>query len=115
MCAFVSEGILIMFEVYKKGRVESWLLGSRMRICGRLFTWFRGDGISMSRLDRFLLSNKWCEKWPHCIQVAYQQGLSDNVQVMLHVDETNWGSRPLRMLKCWSEFPGYTWLHRVCP
>jgi len=25
----------------------------------------------------------------------------------LHVDETNWGPRPLRMLKCWAEFPGY--------
>jgi len=24
-------------------------------ICGRLFTWHRSDGISMSRLDRFLL------------------------------------------------------------
>jgi len=27
-------------------------------ICGRLFTWYRGDGISMSRLDQFLLSSK---------------------------------------------------------
>jgi len=25
-------------------------------ICGRLFTWYCGDGFSMSRLDRFLLS-----------------------------------------------------------
>jgi len=36
-------------------------------ICGRLFTWYRGDGITMSRLDRFLLSDKWCERWPNCI------------------------------------------------
>jgi hypothetical protein len=27
-------------------------------ICGRLYTWYRGDGFSMSRLDRFLLSEK---------------------------------------------------------
>ena len=26
---------------------------------------------------------------------------------MLHVDEINWGPRPLRMLKCWSDLPGY--------
>jgi len=58
-----------------------------LRICGRSFTWYRGDGVSMSRLDRFLLSNKWCDTWPHCIQVAYQRGLSDHVSVMLHVDE----------------------------
>ena len=61
----------------------------------------------MSRLDRFLLSNKWCEIWPHCIHVAYQRGLSDHVPLMLHVDESNWGPRPLRMLKCWSYLPGY--------
>jgi len=30
-------------------------------ICECLFTWYRGDGISMSRLDRFLLSEKWCD------------------------------------------------------
>jgi len=77
-------------------------------ICGRLFTWYRGDGISMSRLDRFLLSSKWCEKWPNCIQVADQRGLSDHVPLLLHIDDANWGPRPLRMLKCWSDLPGYT-------
>jgi len=27
--------------------------------CGRHYTWFKGDGLSMSRLDRFLLSEDW--------------------------------------------------------
>jgi len=76
-------------------------------ICGRLFTWFRGDGVSMSRLDRFLLSAKWCDAWPNYIQVAYQKGLSDHVPLLLHVDEANWGPRLLCMLKCWADFPGY--------
>jgi hypothetical protein len=61
----------------------------------------------MSRLDRFLLSNKMCEKWPNCIQVAYQRGIFDHVHVMLHVDDAKWGPRPLQMLKCWSNYPGY--------
>jgi hypothetical protein len=76
-------------------------------ICGRLFTWYRGDGVSMSRLDGLLLSEKWSSVWPNCIQVAHQRGLSDHVPLMLHVDEENWGPCPLRMLKCWSDFPGY--------
>ncbi|KAK2383914.1 DNA-(apurinic or apyrimidinic site) endonuclease [Trifolium repens] len=29
-------------------------------LCGRKFTWYRGDGLAMSRLDRFLLSEEWC-------------------------------------------------------
>jgi hypothetical protein len=76
-------------------------------ICGRMFTWYQGDGVSMSRLDCFLLSAKWCEFWPNTIQVAHQRVLSDHVPLTLHVDEANWGPRPLRMLKCWADFPGY--------
>jgi len=61
----------------------------------------------MSRLDRFLLSEKWCAAWPNSIQVAYPRGLSDHVPLMLHVDDANWGPRPLQMLKCWSDYPSY--------
>jgi len=71
-------------------------------ICGRLYTWYRGDGISMSRIDRFLVSAKWCESWRNCIQMAHQCGLSDHVPLVLYVDETNWGPRPLRLMKCLS-------------
>jgi len=92
-------------EVFNSFIHESLLID--LPICGRLFTWYRGDGVSMSRIDRFLLSSKWCDTWPHCIQVAYQRGLSDHVPVMLHVDEINWGPQPLRMLKCWADLPGY--------
>ncbi|MCI23579.1 cysteine-rich receptor-like protein kinase, partial [Trifolium medium] len=30
-------------------------------LSGRKFTWYKGDELSMSRLDRFLLSEEW---WP---------------------------------------------------
>ncbi|AES88382.2 hypothetical protein MTR_4g054200 [Medicago truncatula] len=41
---------------------------------GRLFTWFKGDGKSMSRIDRFLLSEEWCLLWPNCVQIAQLRG-----------------------------------------
>ncbi|GAU46142.1 hypothetical protein TSUD_143240 [Trifolium subterraneum] len=56
-----------------------------LSLCGRKYTWFKGDGLSMSRLDRFLLIGEWCLTWPNCTQ----------------------GPRPSRMLKCWKEVPGY--------
>ena len=37
----------------------------------------------------------------------HQRGLSDHVSLVLHVNDTNWGPRPLRMLKCWEDDPGY--------
>ncbi|CAJ2673056.1 unnamed protein product [Trifolium pratense] len=76
-------------------------------LCGRKFTWFKGDGRSMSRLDRFLLSGEWCLTWPNCTQVAKMRGLSDHCPLVLAADEEDWGPRPLRMLKCWKDVPGY--------
>ncbi|MCH86865.1 cytochrome P450, partial [Trifolium medium] len=34
---------------------------------GQKYTWYKGDGTSMSRLDRFLLSEEWCLAWPNCV------------------------------------------------
>jgi len=74
---------------------------------GRKFMWYKGDGRSMSRLDRFMLSEEWCQLWPNCIQVALLRGLSDHYPISLSVDVQNWGPRPLRLLKCWQDMPGY--------
>jgi len=74
---------------------------------GRSYTWYKGDGRSMSRIDRFLLSEKWCSTWPNCFQLASSRGMLDHCPLMLSVDEENWGPIPLRMSKCWENFPGY--------
>ena len=76
-------------------------------LCGRNFTWFKGDGKSISHIDRFLLSEDWCLVWPNCVQVALLRGLSDHCPLVLSVDKENWGPRPSRFLKCWSDNPGY--------
>jgi len=74
---------------------------------GRTYTWYRGDGRSMSRIDRFLLSENWCLTWPNCIQLAVSRGMSDHCPLVLSVDTKNWGPKPVRMLKCWADFPSY--------
>jgi hypothetical protein len=74
---------------------------------GRKFTWYKGDGVTMSRLDRFLLSEEWSLTWPNCSQVAQLRGISDHCPILLAADEDDWGPHPLRMLKCWTEVPGY--------
>jgi hypothetical protein len=40
----------------------------------------------MSRIDRFLLFEEWCARWPNCLQVAYLHGLSDHCPLVLSVD-----------------------------
>jgi len=92
-------------DYFNKFIIDSLLVD--LPICGHLFTWYKGDGVSMSRLDRFLLSDKWCQKWPNCIHVASRRGLSDHVLLTLYMNDANWGPRSLQMLKCWSEYHGY--------
>ena len=67
---------------------------------GRKFTWFRGDGKSMSHIDHFLLSKSWRVTWPNCVQLAMSRGLSNHCPLVLSIDDENWGPCPLRMLKC---------------
>lgn len=63
--------------------------------------------MSMSRLDRFLLSDSWVSMFPNCIQMALPRSLSDHCPLLLTIDDENWGPKPLRMLQCWSEIPDY--------
>ncbi|GAU46944.1 hypothetical protein TSUD_180480 [Trifolium subterraneum] len=39
--------------------------------------------------------------------VAHLRGLSDHCPLVLEANEENWGPRPTRMLKCWTEVPRY--------
>jgi len=39
--------------------------------------------------------------------MAVSRGLSDHCPLVLAVDIQNWGPKPVRMLKCWADFPGY--------
>jgi len=76
-------------------------------LIGRSFTWYMGDGKSMSILDRFLLSDVWCVAWSNWIQMAQLRGLLDHYLLVLSVNEENWGPKPFRLLKCWVDVPGY--------
>jgi hypothetical protein len=84
---------------------ESFLIDLPLR--GRIFTWYKVDGNTMSRVDRFLLSEEWCLTWPNSSQTAQLRGISDHCPLLLSANEENWGPRPLRMLKCWRKVPGY--------
>jgi len=76
-------------------------------MCDPHFTWYKGGGLSMSQIDRFLLSKEWCLVWPNCLQIAQLRGLSNHCPLLMSLDEENWGPRPLRMLKCWQDMLDY--------
>lgn len=47
-------------------------------IIGKRFTWFRPNGNSMSRLDRYLCSHHWLARWPDGSQYVLERELSDH-------------------------------------
>ena len=58
-------------------------------LSGRSFNWYQGDGLSMSRINRFLLSEEWIFLWSSCRQLALPRSLLDHCPILLSVDEAN--------------------------
>lgn len=54
------------FDSFNEFIVDNVLID--LPLNGRKFTWYKGDGRSMSRLDRFLLSEEWCLMWPNGVR-----------------------------------------------
>jgi hypothetical protein len=53
-----------------------------LSLSGRSFTWYRGDRLYMSRLERFILSNEWFSIWMNCIQMVLARGIFDRCSLM---------------------------------
>nr|KYP61675.1 Transposon TX1 uncharacterized [Cajanus cajan] len=72
-----------------------------LQMFGRQFTWFRNDGKTMSRFDRYLVSvdfassREGLEKW------GLPRGMSDHCPVLLKTGVSEWGPKPFRVLNCW--------------
>lgn len=50
---------------------------------GRNFTWYRPNGSTKSKLDRFLMSPDWLTRWPGSIQQPLDRNFSDHCPVLL--------------------------------
>lgn len=74
-------------------------------IGGRKFSWYKPDGKSMSRLDRFLISPNMLSTIGKCSQLGLKRKLSDHCPILLKSDARDWGPRPFRVLNCWTDSP----------
>lgn len=73
----------------------------------RKFTWYRGNGQSCSRIDRFLLSSEWFNKWPNLAQFGLKRKVSDHAEILLKEDVENWGPKPFKFLNLWIQEKGF--------
>lgn len=76
-------------------------------LAGRKYTWYRGDGLAMSRLDRFLVSEEWLSTWENSTQWGLERSLSDHCAVLLRDKVVDWDPKHFSILNCWREVSGY--------
>lgn len=76
-------------------------------VTGKKYTWYRPNGSSMSRLDRFLVSMDWLVSWPHCIQQVMEQEFPNHCPVVLKLLNQEWGPKPFRVLNSWHNDPRF--------
>ncbi|XP_058747040.1 uncharacterized protein LOC131620033 [Vicia villosa] len=74
---------------------------------GKKFTWYSGDGRSMSRIDRFLVSNNVINDWGVVGQLVGDRDISDHCPVWLVVDKLNWGPKPFKFNNEWFTFSSF--------
>ncbi|XP_058750108.1 uncharacterized protein LOC131623108 [Vicia villosa] len=74
---------------------------------GKKFTWFSGDGKSMSRIDRFLLSYNVVNIWDVSGQMIGERDISDHCPIWIMTDKYNWGAKPFKFNNEWFTFDSF--------
>ncbi|GKV45963.1 hypothetical protein SLEP1_g52987 [Rubroshorea leprosula] len=75
-------------------------------LVGRKFTWYQPCGKLMSRINRFLLSEEWLNKWGEATQWGLTRTVSDHCPILLRHKKVNWGPKPFRFFDTWLEQEG---------
>jgi hypothetical protein len=64
-------------------------------LLARRFTWIHANGLSMSRIDRCLVSLEWLEVW------VLPRDVSDHCPIVLKHSNLDWGPKPFRFNNYW--------------
>ncbi|GLT67250.1 hypothetical protein SLA2020_395710 [Shorea laevis] len=80
-----------------------------MDVClqNRKFTWYKLDGSSMSRLDRFFMSTEMGLLAMEWIQEGVTRSVSDHCEIILKSRITYWGPKPFRVIDAWQQHPDF--------
>ncbi|GKV12840.1 hypothetical protein SLEP1_g23934 [Rubroshorea leprosula] len=75
-------------------------------LLGRKYTWYHTNGKSMSRIDKFLLSGGWLEKWEEVRQWGLSRVVFDHCPLLLKHKKVDWGPKPFKFFDVWLEQDG---------
>ncbi|KAL5153812.1 hypothetical protein HKD37_19G053302 [Glycine soja] len=89
---------------------NSWISDmavEEVRCIGRKFTWCRPNGGSMSKLDRFFLSDNWLSQWPDTTQFVLERDFSYHCPILLRSINIDWGPKPFKIMDWWLKDKGF--------
>ncbi|XP_071714914.1 uncharacterized protein [Rutidosis leptorrhynchoides] len=99
-CEFVENRAKRFNEVIEKHGLIDVPLG------GRKFTRVSKDDRKMSKLDRFLVSNKFLALWSGIKVVPLDRDLSDHCPIVLSDGDINFGLKPFKLFDEWFRVEG---------
>ncbi|GKV35275.1 hypothetical protein SLEP1_g43574 [Rubroshorea leprosula] len=99
-----SKVITIEMREFNNFIMESELID--IPLVGRKYTWYHSSGKLMSRIDRFLMSEEWLNKWGEATQWGLTRTVSDHCPILLRHQKVNWGPKPFRFFDVWLEQEG---------
>ncbi|XP_058782487.1 uncharacterized protein LOC131656963 [Vicia villosa] len=86
-------------SIFKKFIVDMELVD--LPTIGGKFTWIKSNGKSMSRIDRFLLSDSLIEDWNVVGQYIGERDVSDHAPIWLTDNRKDWGPKPFKFNNLW--------------
>src|SRR3954467_5512721 len=68
---------------------------------GGKFTWIKSNGKSMSRIDKFLLSDSLIEDWKVVGQYIGERDVSDHAPIWFKDNRKDWGPKTFKFNNLW--------------
>ncbi|GKV02337.1 hypothetical protein SLEP1_g14790 [Rubroshorea leprosula] len=99
-----SRGVTIEMREFNNFIQETELVD--IPLVGRKFTWYQSNGNSMSRIDKFLLSEGWLTKWSEARQWGLSRIVSDHCPILLRHKHIEWGPKPFKFFNAWFQQEG---------
>lgn len=81
-------------------------------VTGNKFSWFSSDGSSMSRLDRFLISEGLLDLWG--ISGQCSRDISDHCPIWLLRSVKDWGPKSFRIFNAWFDHAEFLPFVKAC-
>ncbi|XP_057793237.1 uncharacterized protein LOC131009849 [Salvia miltiorrhiza] len=78
-----------------------------VRLQGRNFTWYQPQGLCKSKLDRFLVNEKWVSVEPQTKVRGLHRTVSDHCPILLETNYVDWGPKPFRFINAWVNHPDF--------